>query len=73
MAPKKAVINDINEKLVQFYCELQTKPTIVREQLDNGKLNSIYQTQYAQLWMLSLNHIESLYLQKQLTTPEAFQ
>lgn len=54
LAPKKAVINDINEKLVQFYRELQTKPTIVREQLD--KLQVLYetnQTQYERLKILS--------------------
>lgn len=54
LAPKKAVINDINEKLIQFYLELQTKPTIVREQLD--KLQALYeanQAQYEQLKALS--------------------
>ena len=56
LSPKKAVINDINEKLIQFYLELQTNPTVVREQLD--KLQMLYETnqaQYEQLKALSPN------------------
>ena len=63
LAPKKAVINDINEKLVQFYRELQTKPTIVREQLD--KLQVLYetnQTQYERLKIFPLNILNQLYI-----------
>lgn len=56
LSPKRAVINDINEKLIQFYLELQTNPTVVREQLD--KLQMLYETnqaQYEQLKALSPN------------------
>ena len=34
LAPKKAIINDINERLIQFYRELQSNPEQVRRQLD---------------------------------------
>lgn len=56
LAPQKAVINDINEKLIQFYLELQNNPTKVKEQLD--KLQKLYesnQTQYEKLKALSPN------------------
>ena len=54
LAPQKAVINDINEKLIQFYLELQTNPTAVREQLD--RLQALYeanQAEYEQLKALT--------------------
>lgn len=41
LAPQKAVISDINSRLIQFYSELQTNPVQVREQLD--KLQEIYE------------------------------
>lgn len=38
----------------------------------SGSLDSIYELEYAQIWMLSLDHLESLYLRKKFTNPEAF-
>lgn len=54
LAPKKAVINDVNEKLIKFYLELQNKPDTVRKQLD--QIQALYeanQAQYDQLKALS--------------------
>lgn len=41
IAPKKAVVNDVNERLMQFYTELRDNYATVRKQLD--ELQSIYE------------------------------
>ncbi len=67
LEPTKAVINDINKKLIQFYIEMQNQPDLVRTQLDNlQKEYEDNQEQFEKLKSLSPdirveNKNESLY------------
>ena len=50
LAPKKAVVNDVNERLMQFYTEIKDNYDVARKQLD--ELQAIYeanQAAYAEL------------------------
>lgn len=54
LQPKRAVVNDINERLINFYRELQTNYKTVRSQLDD--LQAIYDKNQAEYEALKINN-----------------
>ena len=56
LEPQKAIINDINEKLITFYRNVRNDYSLMREQLD--KLQSIYEANQKQFRALKNETVE---------------
>lgn len=54
LEPQNAIVNDINERLMEFYEEIKDKYKLVRDQLD--ELQKIYDANQTEYSKLKINH-----------------